>query len=116
MIGSKVGGTSIEDIAEEDPSAIIKAPVDIIQGLTKAGADDMATKMGFEGEQVAKASDVIMGLYSTFINCDCTMLEINPFAELADGRVIVCDAKVNFDDNAEFRQQAIFEKRDKSQE
>jgi succinyl-CoA synthetase beta subunit len=116
MIGSKVGGTSIEDIAAADPDAIIKMPVDIIQGLSQDAADEMARKMGFEGEQVAKASESIMGLYSTFINCDCTMVEINPFAELSDGRVIVCDAKVNFDDNAEMRQKDIFSMRDESQE
>lgn len=116
MIGSKVGGTSIEDIAAADPSAIIKKPVDIIQGLSQAEADDMASKMGFAGEQVGKAAESIMGLYSTFINCDCTMVEINPFAELKDGRVIVCDAKVNFDDNAEMRQKEIFSMRDESQE
>merc|ERR1719378_1499685 len=44
------------------------------------------------------------------------MVEINPFAELSDGRVIVCDAKVNFDDNAEMRQKDIFSMRDESQE
>ena len=43
------------------------------------------------------------------------MVEINPLAELTDGRVIVCDAKVNFDDNAEFRQKEIFAGRDTSQ-
>merc|ERR1711964_442683 len=56
------------------------------------------------------------GLYTTFSECDCTMLEINPLAELSDGRVIVCDAKVNFDDNADFRQKDIFAMRDESQE
>merc|ERR1711976_315079 len=50
------------------------------------------------------------------MGCDCTMVEINPFAELTDGRVIVCDAKVGFDDNAEFRQKQIHEQRDTSQE
>merc|ERR1712061_665646 len=54
--------------------------------------------------------------YKCFFDCDCTMLEINPLATLKDGRVLVCDSKVGFDDNAEFRQKAIFEKRDVSQE
>merc|ERR1719231_105407 len=76
----------------------------------------MATKMGFTGPQAKSAADSIANLYKVFIERDCTMLEINPFAELSDGRVIVCDAKVNFDDNAEFRQQDIFEKRDLTQE
>lgn len=116
MIGSKTGGTSIEDIAAKDPSAIVKVPVDIIEGLDQAKAKAMAEEMGFLGDQAEKAAVSILGLYKVFIECDCTMVEINPFSELADGRVIVCDAKVGFDDNAEFRQKAIHEKRDITQE
>merc|ERR1712150_27052 len=116
MIGSKTGGTSIEDIAEKDPSAIVKLPVDIVDGISDAQAKEMAEKMGFEGEQAATAAKSISSLYKVFMDCDCTMVEINPFAELTDGRVIVCDAKVGFDDNAEFRQKQIHEQRDTSQE
>merc|ERR1712190_415839 len=116
MIGSKVGGTSIEDIAEADPTAIIKMPVDIMQGLTNDQAKSMADQMGFTGSQNAEASELIANLYKVFIECDCTMLEINPLASLSDGRVLVCDSKVGFDDNAEFRQKDIFDQRDTSQE
>jgi len=116
MIGSKTGGTSIEDIAAADPSAIVKMPVDIMDGISEAQAKEMATQMGFQGEQASAAAASISALYKVFIECDCTMVEINPFAELQDGRVIVCDAKVGFDDNAEFRQKTIHEKRDTTQE
>jgi len=116
MIGSKTGGTSIEDIAAEDPSAIIKQPVDIMDGISVEGATKMASEMGYEGEQQKDAATLITNLYKVFIECDCTMLEINPLATLKDGRVLVCDAKVNFDDNAEFRQKSIHEQRDTSQE
>mmetsp|Transcript_32538 Transcript_32538/g.96836 ORF Transcript_32538/g.96836 Transcript_32538/m.96836 type:complete len:419 (+) Transcript_32538:67-1323(+) len=116
MIGSKTGGTSIEDIAAADPTAIVKMPVDIMDGISEKQAKDMAIQMGFEGEQATSAATSISALYKVFIECDCTMVEINPFAELTDGRVIVCDAKVGFDDNAEFRQKPIHEKRDVSQE
>jgi len=116
MIGSKTGGTSIEDIAAADPTAIVKMPVDIMDGISDQQAKDMALQMGFQGEQATSAAGSIKALYKVFIECDCTMVEINPFAELTDGRVIVCDAKVGFDDNAEFRQKAIHEKRDTSQE
>merc|ERR1711957_1021194 len=51
-----------------------------------------------------------------FLACDCTQIEVNPLAETHDGEVVVCDAKVNFDDNAKFRQKAIFANRDYSQE
>merc|ERR1712066_975298 len=75
-----------------------------------------AKMMGFEGEQASAAAVSISALYKVFVECDRTMVEINPFAELTDGRVIVCDAKVGFDDNADFRQKTIHEKRDVSQE
>merc|ERR1712032_1282867 len=65
---------------------------------------------------IADAAKLITNLYKVFIECDCTMLEINPLATLADGRVMVCDSKVGFDDNAEFRQEDIFAQRDSSQE
>eukprot|EP00930_Biecheleria_cincta_P010336 TRINITY_DN1123_c0_g1_i3.p1 TRINITY_DN1123_c0_g1~~TRINITY_DN1123_c0_g1_i3.p1 ORF type:complete len:446 (-),score=114.11 TRINITY_DN1123_c0_g1_i3:129-1409(-) len=116
MIGSKVGGTSIEDIAAADPTAIIKQPVDVKEGMTSEIATSMATQMGFTGSQIPEAAALITNLYKAFIDCDCTMLEINPLAQLTDGRVLVCDSKVNFDDNAEFRQKAIFAQRDTSQE
>merc|ERR1719453_2288505 len=85
-------------------------------GFTGDLAKQMAEDMGFTGDLADKAAVSIEGLYKVFIECDCTMVEINPFAELKDGRVIVCDAKVGFDDNAEFRQKKIHDKRDISQE
>jgi len=116
MIGSKTGGTSIEDIAAKDPSAIVKLPIDIMDGISSQQAKQMAEDMGFTGDLADKAAVSIEGLYRVFIECDCTMVEINPFSELTDGRVIVCDAKVGFDDNAEFRQKKIHDKRDITQE
>merc|ERR1719484_102595 len=116
MIGSKTGGTSIEDIAAADPSAIIKQPVDIMDGISSEGATKMAKEMGYTGDQQKDAATLIANLYKVFIECDCTMLEINPLATLKDGRVLVCDAKVGFDDNADFRQKAIHSQRDTSQE
>merc|ERR1711957_884980 len=116
MIGSKVGGTSIEDIAAADPTAIIKMPVDIMKGITDEVASSMATQMGYTGDQKKEAATLISNLYKCFIGTDCTMLEINPLATLKDGRVLVCDSKVGFDDNAEFRQKEIHAQRDTSQE
>lgn len=116
MIGSKVGGTSIEDIAAADPTAIIKMPIDIINGISQDQAESMASQMGFTGAQIKEAATLISNLYKVFIECDCTMLEINPLASLKDGRVLVCDSKVGFDDNAEYRQQEIHRQRDTSQE
>merc|ERR1712154_711032 len=76
----------------------------------------MATQMGYAGDQAKEAATLIANLYKVFIENDCTMLEINPLATLKDGRVLVCDSKVGFDDNAEFRQKAIHAQRDVTQE
>merc|ERR1719453_225679 len=87
-----------------------------MEGISSDVAMNMATQMGYTGGETAEASTLIANLYRCFIKCDCTMLEINPLASLADGRVLVCDSKVGFDDNAAFRQKAIFAKRDVTQE
>merc|ERR1719453_2591000 len=85
-------------------------------GFTGDLAKQMAEDMGFTGDLADKAAVSIEGLYKVFIDCDCTMVEINPFAELSDGRIMVCDGKVGFDDNAAFRNKEIHAKRDFSQE
>merc|ERR1712054_101760 len=85
-------------------------------GISSEVANKMAKEMGYSDAQQKDAATLIANLYKVFIECDCTMLEINPLATLKDGRVLVGDAKVNFDDNAEFRQKDIHDQRDTSQE
>ena len=78
----------------------------------------LATSLGFtpgsKGHTQCKA--VVEGLYKMFRAHDCTLVEVNPLAETPEGNVMVCDAKINFDDNAEFRQSAVFKHRDRTQE
>ena len=78
----------------------------------------MCGKLGFDsGSKSEEKMTVLMtNLYKMFRQLDCTQAELNPVAETPDGDIIVCDAKINFDDNAEFRQSAIFAHRDLSQE
>lgn len=118
LVGSPRGGTSIEDVAKIHPEMIFTEPTDIDVGLTPDAADRMACNIGLEegSDGHAKATKLITNLYDMFLGCDCTQVEINPLAETPDGDVVVCDAKVNFDDNAEFRQKSIFDRRDLSQE
>jgi len=118
MVGSPAGGTAIEDVAASNPELIFKEPIDIQTGLTPEITARMATNLGLkEGSEAhAKAETLMNNLYSMFLKCDCTQVEINPLAETASGDVVVCDAKVNFDDNAEFRNKDIHAKRDTTQE
>lgn len=118
FIASPAGGTSIEDVAAATPELIFKQPVDITKGMSDAQAEYLATSLSFvpgtEGHK--QCQDVLKKLYNLFIKYDCTLLEVNPLAETPEGNVVVCDAKLNFDDNAEFRQKEIFTLRDRSQE
>jgi len=118
LVGSPAGGTSIEDIAQSNPEMIFTEPIDVEDGLQDAQCQRMATNLGLEvGTQAhANAVTLIKNLFAMFEKCDCTQVEINPLAETPEGDVVVCDAKLNFDDNAEWRQKEIFEKRDTTQE
>lgn len=118
LVCSPKGGTSIEDVAKSNPEFIFTQPIDIIEGITDEHCKRMAGNLGLkEGtEPFDKAVTLMKNLYSMFITLDCTQVEINPLAETPDGDVVVCDAKVNFDDNAEFRQGTVFSRRDYSQE
>lgn len=114
MIGCSEGGTSIEDLAEKYPEKIVRVPVDIRRGITDQEASKMVTGLAVRGDK-AEAADQIKRLYNLFCKDDCTMVEVNPLAEDINKKLISADAKLNFDDNAAFRQKEIFAMKDESQ-
>ena len=118
LVASPRGGTSIEDVAASNPEVIFTEPIDLIKGIQHDTCVRMAKNLGLdEGTGPHdKAVALMKNLYSMFVSCDCTQVEINPLAETPDGDIVVCDAKVNFDDNAEYRQSTIFARRDITQE
>lgn len=117
MVGSSQGGMNIEEVARDNPQAIIKEPVDITTGLTREQAVNLAADMGFDAASIDQAAETILKLYNNiFIKYDATLLEINPMAEDAHGNVYCMDCKLNFDENASYRQPDIFKLRDWTQE
>lgn len=116
VVASRVGGTSIEDIAAEDPSAIAKVPIDINEGMTSAKAKEIASALGFSSDKVSAAAKQVTKLFDLFVDRDATLVEVNPLVETKSGDVMCIDAKINFDDNAEFRQKDLFAMRDVTQE
>ena len=115
VIACSEGGTSIEDLAETHPDKIIRMKIDVETGLSEAQARDLADRLEVKGS-ISDAVAQLKALYDVFISSDCTMLEINPLAETAEGMLIAADAKLNFDDNAEYRQKNLFALRDHAQE
>jgi len=116
LVGSPRGGTSIEEVAAETPELIFKEAVDITTGPTREQVQRLVGNMGFQGAAGEAAERTVHKLYELFIASDATLVEINPLAETPDGKVYAIDSKLNFDDNAEFRQPAIFALRDRTQE
>lgn len=117
LVASNQGGMNIEDVAKESPDAIITTPIDFVKGLTQDKALEVAKKLGFSSAELEQqAADTFIKLYNLFKDKDATQVEINPMAESKDGAVLCMDAKLGFDDNAEFRQADIFKLRDVTQE
>merc|ERR1712193_155985 len=116
IIASSEGGVNIEETAEKNPDAIVKFPIDVMEGLSKAGAQEVAKKLGMPAAKIDEVADILLNLYKLFTTKDASMVEINPFAEDNSGNFVCLDAKLKFDDNAEFRQKAVFDQRDWSQE
>ena len=122
LIASAEGGVEIETVAEENPDAILKAPLHPLVGLHPFQARELAFKLGFTGKQVGQAASIMLKLAALFTKTDATIAEINPLIvtppsdKHPDGQVIAIDAKFNFDDNALFRQKAIAEMFDPTEE
>ncbi|KAF5306033.1 hypothetical protein FQR65_LT00748 [Abscondita terminalis] len=108
IIASPEGGVDIENVAEKTPHLIKTVPIDIFEGVTERTANEISEFLGFKGSLREKATKEIMKLWDLFLKVDATQLEINPFVETDCDEVISVDAKLNFDDNAKFRQKSIF--------
>jgi len=116
LIASSEGGVNIEEVAERNPDAITKTPIDITKGLDAATAKSVAVKLGISPAKQDEVAKVLLNLYDLFLSKDASMVEINPFAEDSQGNFVCLDAKLKFDDNADFRQKEVFAQRDWSQE
>ncbi|EGG23918.1 succinate-CoA ligase [Cavenderia fasciculata] len=116
MVASPKGGVDIEAVAEETPELIYKEVVDITKGVQPEQTRRLAEKLGFKGDKLKIAQEQMENLYKLFIKSDATQVEVNPFAETTDGKIYAMDAKINFDDNASFRQKDIFDMRDIAEE
>ncbi|MCJ1410798.1 Succinate--CoA ligase [ADP-forming] subunit beta, mitochondrial [Ptychographa xylographoides] len=116
IISSSQGGMDIETVAKESPDAIMTTYIDIHKGVTDEIAQHIATELGFSEQCIEDAKDTIQKLYQVFMEKDATQIEINPLSETSDHQVMAMDAKLTFDDNADFRQKDIFAMRDTTQE
>ncbi len=116
IMASTEGGMDIEAVAEDTPEKIQTLVIDPIAGLQGHHARRLAYGLGLEGKQVGSAVKLITALYKAFIDTDASLVEINPMVVTGAGAVIALDAKMNFDDNALYRQPDIEAMRDPDEE
>jgi succinyl-CoA synthetase beta subunit len=113
---STEGGMDIEEVAEKHPEKIFKAAIDPASGMSGFHARKLAFGLGLEGDANKSAVKFFMALYKAFVELDCSIVEINPLIVTDKNEVLALDAKMNFDDNAMFRQPTVVAMRDESEE
>ncbi len=116
FMASAAGGMEIEQVAEENPDAILKEYIQPGLGLEAFQARKLAFALGLKPAQINPAVQLMTGLYRAFEETDSSLMEINPFITCSDGRLFALDAKMNFDDNAMFRHADLKALRDVSEE
>jgi succinyl-CoA synthetase beta subunit len=97
------GGVDIEEVAAEFPEAIHRFHVDPLDGLSIDEASAAVAGAAITGDAAEPMAELLVKLYDAYVAEDAELVEINPLAVVADGRVLALDAKVVLDDNAGWR-------------
>ena len=116
VMASTEGGMDIEEVAEKHPEKIIKVSVDPATGIQGFHARDVVFGLGLKDEALKAGQKLVTQLYTAFMKLDASQIEINPLVVTKKNELIVLDAKMNFDDNALFRQKEVAEMRDLDEE
>lgn len=116
VMGSEAGGMEIEKVAQETPEKILSERVDPAIGFRPFQASRLALALNLPSSLVRKGAVLISALYRLFVQLDCSVAEINPLVITGQGELFALDGKINFDDNALFRNREIEDLRDFNEE
>src|SRR5699024_6638389 len=116
FMGSPAGGMDIEEVAEQTPEKIMHVSVHPAAGLQAYQARQLGFFLGLDKKEVGAFVKFMAGLYRVFMECDCSLVEINPLVTTQQGDLIALDGKLNLDDNALFRHKDLAAMRDPAQE
>ena len=116
FISSTEGGTNIEKVAEEKPDKIITTKFDFTNEISNENFQKIINIFKFSDKQKLEAKKIINAMYNILIKKDASLIEINPLIINKHSNLCCLDAKINFDDNALFRNQEILKLRDLNEE
>ncbi|MGX9883552.1 ADP-forming succinate--CoA ligase subunit beta [Streptomyces sp. NPDC002276] len=103
-MASVQGGVEIEVVAEENPEALAKVPVNANEGVSIEKAREIVAQAKFPADVAEQVAEILVTLWDTFVKEDALLVEVNPLAKVKSGKVLALDGKVSLDENAEFRQ------------
>ena len=107
VMASSEGGMDIEEVAATTPEKIFRVIADPLIGLSPYHARDLAIALKVPSESIKATTKLIVDLYRVFIENDCSLVEVNPLVVTEDNAIIALDAKINLEDDALFRHQAL---------
>jgi succinyl-CoA synthetase beta subunit len=113
---SAIGGMNVEEIAEQDPQALVRRYVEPNESFDAARGSKLASEAGLDEDVVEGAGEVMAKLYEMFNATDATLVEVNPLIVTSQREVVALDSKVTIDDNALFRHEDIAELRNPADE
>ena len=116
MMASSEGGVEIEEVARTHPEKIHKVAIDPVVGLMPYQVRNLVFGMGLDPKLVGPATKMCLALWRAYESTDASIVEINPLIVTQDGQLMALDGKINFDDNALFRQPEVVDMRDLDEE
>ena len=116
VLASTEGGMDIEKVASDTPDKIIKMKTNPLSKLSLDECSEVSVKLGLDESLHEEFSQTLMGLYEIFTTHDANLIEINPLIITGDNQIIALDGKIDFDDNALYRNESILALRDVAKE
>jgi succinyl-CoA synthetase beta subunit len=116
VIASRAGGMDIEEVAVTEPEKIVSLAIDPVLGLLNYQSRRISRALGLDAGQTRQLGMILPAMHRLFLDRDLSLIEINPLIITDSGELQALDAKISVDDNALFRQPALAEWRDPTQE
>jgi succinyl-CoA synthetase beta subunit len=112
LMASSFGGMDIEEVSRGNPEKIVKRVIDPLLGLRDYQLRDVAINIDLDRAYWQEFSTIINQLWKVYVDCDATLVEINPLVITSEKRLSALDAKIVLDDNALFRHPNLSDFRD----
>lgn len=116
LMASVEGGVEIEEVARKTPEKIVKLQIDPVLGMMDWQARQVALNLVSSPGEMRQIAAILMKLYRLYVETDSSLAEINPLVVTPEKQVVAIDGKMNFDENALFRQPEILKMREATED